>query len=294
MDLTNKSTIQQIVNFYDLSPVKGLGQHFILDKDSLNKMTEAANLTESDLVIEIGAGLGSLTRELSQKAGKVIAIEKDPNLIRILPKINSDLMNVEYLEKNILSLDDSFFEEKFSNWTGSVKTNGREVPESYKIVSNLPFYITSAIIRQFLEASPKPEVMVIMIQKEVAERIIAGPPSESVLGISVKFYGEPEIVTKVNSNNFWPEPQVDSSILKITPYQAPKWEVKDTEGFFRLVKAGFRQKRKQLKNSLSHGLELSKDEASKILKSADIDPTRRAQTLSVEDWVSLHNELTAQ
>jgi 16S rRNA (adenine1518-N6/adenine1519-N6)-dimethyltransferase len=214
-----------------------------------------------------------LTGELAGKAGRVIAVELDDRLADILRQRLASAGNVTVVNGDILKLEPSAL-------VG-------DKPIEYKVVANLPYYITSAVIRHFLEASLKPRLMVVMVQKEVAEAIVAEPGRMSLLSISVQFYGEPEIVSHVPARCFYPSPEVDSAILRINVYPRPVIDVKDTDGFFKLVRAGFTAPRKQLANSLAQGLKLPKAEVLPLLEEAGIMYKRRAETLSLEEWQRL-------
>jgi len=264
---------------------KGLGQHFLIDGEVLKLITSAAKLTPSDVIIEIGPGLGILTKELARQAGWVMAIELDSKLAAILEQTLASLDNVTIINEDILKIDPT---------TLALKTRLPPATNSllsYKVVANLPYYITSPILRHFLEASVKPQIMVIMVQKEVAEAIVARPGQMSVLSISVQFYGEPSIISYVPAHCFYPVPEVDSAILRINPYPQPAVAVTN-ESFFKLVRAGFTATRKQLANSLSQGLGLSKAEVLSLLAEAHIVPQRRAETLTLDEWARLWQVFT--
>jgi 16S rRNA (adenine1518-N6/adenine1519-N6)-dimethyltransferase len=267
----------------DLKARKRLGQHFLIDDKILEKIALAAELTPDDIVIEVGPGLGVLTRELVKKAGWVIAVELDDRLASILEKNLASAKNVSVVNKDILKVDPAaLIEEQITGF--SSKTDNSV---SYKVVANLPYYITSPVLRHFLEASVKPRLMVVMAQKEVAEAIVARPGRMNLLAVSVQFYGRPEIVSYVPSQCFYPAPEVDSAILRINVYPQPAVDVKDTDVFFKLVRAGFTASRKQLANSLSQGLGLPKADALPLLDKAGIIYKRRAETLSLEEWQQL-------
>jgi 16S rRNA (adenine1518-N6/adenine1519-N6)-dimethyltransferase len=260
---------------------KGLGQHFLVDSDALETVVAAADLTSDDIVIEVGPGLGILTRELAAKAGWVIAVELDDKLAGALAKSLAGFDNVVIINRDVLGTDPEML----------LREDSADIPpglNSYKVVANLPYYITSPVIRHFLEASVKPEVMVLMVQKEVAETIDARPGSCSLLSVSVQFYGRPDIITYVPASSFYPEPEVDSAVLRIDVYPRPPVDV-DKEGFFKLVRAGFTASRKQLINSLSQGLDLPKETIRSLLESAGIDPRRRAETLTIGEWAHLRH-----
>jgi 16S rRNA (adenine1518-N6/adenine1519-N6)-dimethyltransferase len=243
---------------FDLRARKGLGQHFLIDEEALERIISAAQLSPDDVVMEIGPGLGVLTGELAKRAGWVIAVELDGKLAAIL-------------------------RQTLSSFDIPAEAAG---PLNYKVVANLPYYISSAVLRRFLEAPIKPQSMVVMMQKEVAQEIVAEPGRMSLLSVSVQLYGQPEIVDFVPARGFYPAPEVDSAILKITLYPHPALAV-DRESFFALVRAGFSAARKQLANSLAQGLSLPKAEVSSLLERAEIAPRRRAETLSLEEWARL-------
>jgi 16S rRNA (adenine1518-N6/adenine1519-N6)-dimethyltransferase len=253
---------------------KGLGQHFLVDGAILRHILSAAEISPDDLVIEVGPGLGVLTRGLADHAGRVLAVEKDENLARVLKQTMAAQSNVTIVSEDILKLEPAGLLREF--FTG-------QDPVRYKVVANLPYYITSPVLRHFLEAEIKPQTVVVMVQKEVARQITAGPGEMSLLSVAVQLYGRPRIVKYVPAGAFYPPPEVDSAILKITVYPRPAVDV-EIAGFFGVVRAGFSAARKQIVNSLSRGLKLTKHEVSSMLESAGIDPKRRAETLSIEEW----------
>ena len=258
---------------------KALGQHFLVDNEVLEAIIAAAGLVATDTVIEVGPGLGVLTAELAGQAGWVITIELDNQLAAALRKTLSPFDNVVILNEDILGTDPkTLLQEQAPSFPPELN--------SYKVVANLPYYITSPVLRHFLEASVKPEVMIVMVQKEVAEAIVAGPGQRSVLSISVQFYGKPSIVRYVPAGSFYPAPEVDSAILKIDVFPQPPVQV-DEEGFFKLVRAGFTASRKQAVNSLSQGLGLPKEKVLALLEGAEIMPQRRAETFTLEEWARL-------
>jgi 16S rRNA (adenine1518-N6/adenine1519-N6)-dimethyltransferase len=269
---------QKLLRRSGLRARKGLGQHFLIDEEVLGLIISTAHLTPEDIVVEVGPGLGVLTKELSQHAGRVIAVELDDKLAALLKESLSSVKNVTIINEDVLKIDPSALLQE-------LKT---EIPSAgYKVVANLPYYITSPVLRHFLEATIKPQSMVIMVQKEVAEEITAKPGRMSLLSIGVQLYGSPMIVAQVPAKSFYPVPAVDSALLKVVPYSQPPVEISDTEGFFRLVRAGFSQARKQLANSLSQGLGISKEEGLALLARGQIDPQRRAESLSIEEWAHL-------
>jgi 16S rRNA (adenine1518-N6/adenine1519-N6)-dimethyltransferase len=258
---------------------KGLGQHFLVDEVALQKIVDAAALSREDTIIEVGPGLGILTAELAKRAGWVIAIELDDQLAEILRK-TLPYDNVVIINEDVLGTNpQALLEGKAPGFPEGLR---------YKVVANLPYYITSPVLRHFLEASVKPELMVVMVQKEVAEAIAAGPGRRSLLSISVQFYGNPTIVVRLPADSFYPAPAVDSAVVKIEVYPRPPVEVADIDGFFRLVRAGFTAARKQAANSLAQGLGRPKQEVAAGLKQAGIDPQRRAETFTLEEWATLY------
>lgn len=257
---------------------KRLGQHFLIDEEILDAILSAADLSTDDTVIEVGPGLGVLTRELADRAGWVIAIELDDKLASALETNLAPLENVVIVNEDVLGTDPRILLQSRAAFPASL--------HPYKVVANLPYYITSPVLRHFLEAPVKPTKMIIMVQKEVAEAIVAGPGQRSLLSISVQFYGRPAIIEHVPATAFYPAPEVDSAILKIDVYSRPAVDV-DEEGFFRLVKAGFTATRKQAVNSFMKGLGLPRDRVLELLGQAEIDPERRAETFTLEEWARL-------
>ena len=266
---------RKLLRRFGLRPRKGLGQHFLIDGEVLELITQAAELNPNDIIMEIGPGLGILTRELAKRAGRVIAIELDSKLSDILKQALASFNNVTIINEDILRAEPAALLQKVV-----------DRPFSYKVVANLPYYITSPVLRHFLEASAKPKIMVVMVQKEVAEAIVAKPGEMSLLSISVQFYGEPRIVSYVPAQSFYPAPEVDSAILRVDVYPQPALAV-DVESFFELVRAGFNVPRKQICNSLAQGLGLPKAEVLSLLVKADIVSQRRAETLTLAEWARL-------
>jgi 16S rRNA (adenine1518-N6/adenine1519-N6)-dimethyltransferase len=277
---------KKLLRKYDIRARKGLAQHFLVDDAVLDKILEAADLSRDDTVIEVGPGLGLMTAELAKRAGWVIAIELDNRLASILQK-TLPYENIIVLNEDVLGTDPAKL----------LKGSAPHFPpslSSYKVVANLPYYITSPVLRHFLEAKVKPEIMVVMVQREVAEVICAEAGQRSLLSIAVQFYGKPGIVTDVPAASFYPPPEVDSAVVKINVYKKSPVPVTDTDGFFRLVRAGFSAARKQVANSLAQGLGLPKEEALTLLNRADIDPHRRAETFTLEEWAALFKEYNSK
>ncbi len=267
---------------------KGLGQHFLIDEEVLKLITSAAELTSSDVIMEIGPGLGILTKELARQAGRVITIELDNKLAAILEQTLASFDNVTIINENILKIDPAaLLQEPKTRFPPAIDS-----PFSYKVVANLPYYITSPVLRHFLEASVKPQIIVVMVQKEVAEAIVAEPGSMSLLSISVQFYGKPRIISQVPAQSFYPAPEVNSAILRIDLYPRPAVTVADKESFFKMVRAGFSASRKQLVNSLAQGLGQPKTDILSLLEKASIAPQRRAETLTLDEWARLWQVFT--
>ncbi len=249
-------------------PKKSLGQNFLINEKIADDIIKASNLTTDDTVLEIGPGTGILTERLVKAAGQVLAVEKDFDLVTKLLNRYKSTKNIKIIHQDALWFD------LFSL-------------SKYKVVANIPYNITSPLIRKFIENEPRPELLILMVQKEVAERICAKPgdSSRGLLTIIVEFYAEAEILFQVNKKEFYPVPQVDSAVIKITP----KKQLLNIEPalFFKMVKAGFSSKRQQIHNSLAGTLRLTKDEVLDLLKKAQIAPTLRAEDLSLEDWERL-------
>jgi len=267
-------SIAALLRTYGLHPKKGLGQHFLADQAALDRIVAAADLTPADTVLEIGPGLGTLTGLLAGQAGRVVAVELDDRLAAVLAERLVGLTNVEIRPGNILRISD------LASLMGP----------SYKVVANLPYYITSAVLRHLLERRDQPSLLVVTVQREVAERIVATPPDMSLLAVSVQFYGRPRIVARIPAGAFYPPPKVDSAVVRIDVFDEPA--VSLGEGlsvtvFFRAVRAGFSHKRKTLRNALSAGLGKAPAAVEQALIQAGIDPRRRAETLSLQEWADL-------
>jgi 16S rRNA (adenine1518-N6/adenine1519-N6)-dimethyltransferase len=266
---------EALLRRHHLRAHKGLGQNFLQDPLALEKIVSAAEIQKTDTVLEIGPGLGSLTRYLAVSAKEVLAVELDANLLPPLKAVLSPYQNVRLVHGDILKLSPAELTTE----------------KNYIVVANIPYYITSAVIRHLLESETKPRRIVLTIQKEVAQRICAKPGDLSLLALSVQVYGKPRVVAHIPADAFFPAPKVDSAVLVIDIYPVPLIIEELLEPFFKLVKAGFSQKRKTLRNSLSSGLHISPSNAAEFLSSADIDPQRRAETLSIEEWERLSQKL---
>ncbi len=273
---------RRLLREFNIRPKKSLGQNFLVSDTLLRAITSAAEIDTKDTILEIGAGLGTLTRALAERAQRVIALEVDERLFLPLRQVLQDYPNVEIVQGNILKID-----------LAQLLEGPGEVPKevNYKVVANLPYYATSAILRRLLEAARKPQLLVVTVQREVGERLVAGPGQMSILSVSVQFYGWPRIVARAPARAFYPPPKVASAVVRIDVYEEPPAEVDDVEAFFSLVRGGFAQRRKYLKNSLPPRLELSADQVTSALRRAKIEETLRPQALSVEDWARLYQEL---
>jgi 16S rRNA (adenine1518-N6/adenine1519-N6)-dimethyltransferase len=262
---------EALLRRYHLHAHKGLGQNFLQDPMALEAIIAAAEIQPTDTVLEIGPGLGSLTRYLAVSARQVIAVELDEKLIPPLKTVLSPYQNVQVIQGDILK----------------ISPQDLIADNDYLVVANIPYYITSAVIRHLLESESKPRRIVLTIQKEVAGRICARPGDMSLLALSVQVYGRPHIAAYIPAEAFFPAPKVDSAVLVVDIYPASVIRQELLNVFFKLVKAGFSQKRKTLRNSLSAGLRMSPTQAAELLTRTEIDPQRRAETLSIDEWERL-------
>jgi 16S rRNA (adenine1518-N6/adenine1519-N6)-dimethyltransferase len=267
------------MNELGLRPNKGLGQHFLFERGIVERMVRQAGVTSSDTVLEVGPGLGILTSELLRKAHRVIAIERDPALVSHLERVFGDLPSFTLVPGNALTLD------------------SRDIipgDEPFDVVANLPYSVGTAILRHLMEQSRKPRRITAMLQKEVAERLIAKPPDMSVLSVAAQFYAVPRLLFSVSPTVFVPPPSVESAVVSLDMLQTPRLPEDRTGRFFEIVNAGFRQKRKQLANSLSEVLGLPKPVVAEWLVRCNIDPMRRAETLSLDEWIALVQDRAIQ
>ncbi len=262
---------------YDLRPNKRLGQNFLQDSSALSKIVRIAEIKADDTVLEVGPGLGSLTRHLAAAARQVVAVELDRRLIPPLEASLAGYANILVVQGDMLKI---------------APAELIDAP-GYLVVANIPYYITSALLRHLLESTPRPHRMVLTIQEEVADRICTRTGKMSLLALSVQVYGEPEIAARIPAGAFYPPPKVDSAVVRIDLYPKPVVPAPLLDTFFRLAKAGFSQKRKTLRNALSAGLRLSKTQTEELLRAAEIDPQRRAETLDLEEWGRLSELLSA-
>jgi len=330
--MPEKYILKDLLEKHDLKPKKLLGQNFLVDRNVLEQIIAAADLSKNDTVLEVGPGLGILTEELAKHAGRVVAVEKDKKMAEVVRTVLNDrkVKNVEIIEGDILKIKDgSFFirhpdppaggegslENARPTFVGdsSPRHSGAQNDNisNYKLVANIPYYLTARLIRKFLESANPPTEMILMLQKEVAQRICAQPPKMSLLAVATQFYAEPKIISYVSKNSFWPSPKVDSAIIKMTPHRGHPEAPSGGEGspahagrhsseilrfaqndeknqrFFRIVKAGFAHPRKQLINNLSQGLKIDRTQIVAALKKIDLSPEQRAETLSIKDWIDL-------
>jgi 16S rRNA (adenine1518-N6/adenine1519-N6)-dimethyltransferase len=274
---------KELLQEYQMHARKGLGQNFLVNSAILDKITKAANLSSSDLVIEVGPGLGVLTRQLIEQSGHVIAVEVDTRMVELLQNKIGTNPNLSLVSGDILEVDPlDLIQQESPKFALTIPK-----PYQYKLVANLPYYITQPIIRRFCEARLKPTIIVIMVQKEVAKNIVAKPGDLGILAISIQFFGKPQIVDIVPAGNFYPAPKVDSAILKIDMYPQPAVEVTSEANFFKTVRAGFCAARKQVANALSQGLDIPKPEVISLMQKAAVEPQKRAETLTLEEWARL-------
>ena len=270
---------KKLLRHYNIRAKKGLGQNFLVDDAILQSIIQAADLKPTDTVIEVGPGLGLMTAELARRAGWVIAIELDNHL--------ADILNETLQYENIVVLNEDILGASPATILQGGPPGFPAAFNSYKVVANLPYYITSAVIRRLLEGSVKPTRMVLTVQSEVAERICARPGKLSLLALSVQVYGSPQIGACIPASAFFPTPQVDSTIVTVELFPEPVVPSPLLDLFFRLAKAGFSQKRKTLRNALSAGMHLSPPQTEEKLHTISVDPMRRAETLTLKEWKQL-------
>ncbi|MFA5000394.1 MAG: 16S rRNA (adenine(1518)-N(6)/adenine(1519)-N(6))-dimethyltransferase RsmA [Patescibacteria group bacterium] len=276
-DLLTKT--RDICRLLEIKPARSKGQNFLINEKIYEDIIEAADIKKSDTVLEIGPGLGFLTTKLAAQAKRVIAVELDDKLAAYLQTgvAASDRENIKIINEDILKFNPAAH---------------LAAGEKYQVVANLPYNITSIFLRQFLSAVRPPESLVLMLQKEVAERIVAVPPDMSLLAVSVQYYGAPKIIREVKAGNFWPEPAVSSAIIRID-LSGEAGRREEDKRFFRLVKFGFSAKRKMLKNNLAAGLKIAPKIIEEYLVKQGLDPKIRAEELSLDDWKKLFAALAA-
>jgi 16S rRNA (adenine1518-N6/adenine1519-N6)-dimethyltransferase len=255
-----------------IRPRKGLAQNFLVDPAHRARIVAAAELSSQDAVLEIGPGPGVLTEMLAEQAGRVVAVELDDRLVPFLRERFAGQPHVTFIHDDILKVDPGAL---MGEWPG------------YKVVANLPYYITGAVIPHLLEAQPPPALTVVTVQREVAERMVARPPDMSLLALGVQFYAFPQIVDRIPAGAFYPAPKVDSAVVRLRRRDEPAVPGVSANSFFRVARAGFSQRRKQLRNSLGSGLGVGAARAESWLAAAGVDPQRRAETLTLAEWGAL-------
>jgi len=274
---TTMSQVKDLLRRNQLKANKHLGQHFLVDRGILKSIAAAADLRPEDTVIEVGPGTGLLTRELAPLAGKVIAVELDTRMVALLSDELHDFTNVTVIHGDILALPPETI----------LAGHGDAGARLYKVVANLPYYITSPVLRHFLLSPLAPSTMVVMVQEEVGRAISAKPGDMSLLSVMIQVFASPSVVRKVSARSFHPPPKVDSIVLRLEVSATPPIPRESGPAFTGFVAAGFRAPRKQIHNSLCLGLQAEKGHVEELLDSAGIEPSRRPETLSVEEWVHL-------
>lgn len=263
-------TLKNILQRNGLSPNKTYGQHFLMDETVLEDMIDEARVTDKDVVVEVGPGIGNLTERLLQRDCQLLSLEKDPQFLRVLKSLKKQYDNFEYELVDVLKY----------NFTESGLKN-------YKVVANIPYYITGKIVQLFLNQTNKPKSLTLLMQKEVAQNIVAKPGQLNLPAIAVQLYGDAKLVSIVPAFKFYPKPKVDSAVLHIELHQKPKYKLDDEKKFFRILRACFAGKRKQIHNTLCNNLKLEKAFVSKLLDEVGIEPAARPQQLSIEQWIKL-------
>lgn len=288
-----RNAVREISEKHGFRRADSLGQNFLVDRNIIEKIIDAAELTENTLVIEIGPGMGALTQVAAEKAGKVIAVEIDRHLIPVLGEVVGHLDNVEIINQDILKTD---INELIDSEKKNFATSDHEI-DKVVILGNLPYYITTPIIMGILEREIKMDTMVIMMQKEVAERIVATPGGKTygALSIACQFFCETNYVTTVPRTVFQPQPKVDSAVLRLDKRTELPWEIGagGRKLFFEVVRAGFNRRRKTLLNALT-ALGIDKTELRSILDEAGVEPSRRAETLSIQEFANVANAIGIQ
>lgn len=281
--LSSPRRTKEIVNKYGFRFSKSLGQNFLIDENIILKIIEGSEINKNDVIIEVGPGIGTLTQYLAEMSKKVLAIEIDKSLIPVLDETLESYDNVEVINSDVLELDlKKLVSDKFPG-------------EKVKVVANLPYYVTTPIIMKFLEEEVPVKDIVVMVQKEVADRLKAKPKTKDYgsLSVAVQYYSQPEIITRVPRSVFIPNPNVESTVIRLKVLDNPQVKVIDRKIFHKVVRASFAKRRKTLLNSLSFSdLELNKDQIKEILVACDIDPRRRGETLDIEEFAALSNKIS--
>ncbi len=270
---------RQLLRQFDVKPRKSLGQHFLIDETVLDRILSAAELSPGDIVVEVGPGLGILTEGLAKQGAQIIAVELDRKLVALLKRRLTAFPNVKIINADILRVTPRQILES--------KLAVSALFQGYKVIANLPYYITSPLLRHFFEALPQPSEMIVMVQKEVGEAMVAGPGNMSLLSVKTQYYSKPSIISYVPAASFYPPPKVDSVILRLDVYSQPPIEVPNAASFFDVVVHGFSSPRKQIRNSLAHSLDMPPSQVTLLLEKTGIEGQRRAETLSLEEWREL-------
>lgn len=282
MNLTSPAEVKRILAEHGLHPKKRLGQNFLIDRNVLNRIVNAAEIGPEDNALEIGPGLGTVTVELAERAKRVVAVEADEQLLPVLQDTLAGKENVRIVRADFLSLD---IEKDLSEWFGNEKCT---------VVANLPYYITTPIVTRLLEVKERIDRIVLMVQKEVAARLMAKPGTSDYgsLTILLQYHCKVETIMQVSRNVFYPPPEVDSTVVRLTPLPSPTVKTVDEALFFKVVRAAFGQRRKTLLNTLSSAdwARGSKERVGEVLRSAGIDPGRRGETLSLEELARVTDE----
>jgi 16S rRNA (adenine1518-N6/adenine1519-N6)-dimethyltransferase len=274
---------------HKITPNFTYGQNFLVDDIVLQDIVDAAEVTKEDTVLEIGPGIGNLTRKLCERAGFVLSVEKDPKFYPILRSLKKDFPdNFRFEVADALEFN---FQDIFAGKKEVSSKHEVFEPRPYKVVANIPYYITGKILQMFLTAKYKPTSITVLTQKEVAQNLAATAGNLGILAISVQLFGKPKLVQTVLARSFYPAPKVDSAIVKIDLFEKPRYEIKDEKKFFKIIKACFSGKRKQIHNTLVNNLHLKKSQAIEILNSIKINPVSRPQELTIEQWVELNNKI---
>lgn len=264
-------TLKSLLKHYKLNPNKTYGQNFLMDETILEDMIDEAGVKSGDAVLEVGPGIGNLTERLLQHGAEVLTVEKDPQFVNVLTSLSEEYKNLSYEVTDILKFN---FSERLKN-------------TPYKVVANVPYYITGKIVQLFMHAPHKPQSLTLLVQKEVAYNIAAGVGDLNLLAISVQLYADARVVCVVPSHKFYPAPKVDSAVVQITLHKKPKYKIKDEAKLFRILRACFSGKRKQLHNTLTNNLQLDKTVVADLLDQLKIDPKIRPQALTIEQWIAL-------
>lgn len=271
VDLTRRDVVESLLRRYHLRPEKRLGQNFLIDRQALDRVVAAAELEEHNTVLEVGAGLGTLTQRLARLAARVVAVEYDRRLEPVLRETVGGEAGVEIVMGDILGLD-------LGRLMGAAP---------YQVVANIPYQITSHLIRRMLESEAPPQRMVLTVQREVAERVLAGPGEMNLLALGVQVYGDARVMAHLSAASFFPSPQVDSAVLRIDLRQPARLRPEVVRSVFRLARAGFAQPRKKLRNAMAAGLRLSPSEVEAALRRLEVSPDARAEDLSLDEWERL-------